>query len=372
MRCHGSASLHDLFGDLVAFRNLEIADERFSRYAEIARALNLSPLAPPRKCDPTYGWVVARLLREARALAPSRPPIERVLFIGDTAFNDGAAFASIADAGGWPGVAFIGCETQEAEKLSETRYGDRLIFHANRWGFLPTMDRHCAERGFPIDGRTAVVFDIDKTTLGARGRNDKAIDAARVAAALRTACELLGDCFDKRTFETAYAEFGREPYIGFTRDNQDVLVYLCLVAAAGTFRIPALAAEILSGHADFLTFLTSIDPSGLPSRLRDEHALVRSCVQHGDATPFKSFRRNEYRETVARMKGAADPLVAPILESEIVITEEVLRVARMWSERGAVLIGLSDKPDEACYPPANSDEGPSVPLHKTPARVFGP
>ena len=284
MKCHGFASLHDLLGDFVAFRNLDAADLRLPRYADIAPSLGLSASSPPRKCDPTYGWVVARLLREARALEPSRPPIERLMFVGDTLFNDGAAFTSIADAGGWTGVAFIGRDAEGPRELVETRYGDRLVLQANRWEALLSIDGYCADRAFPVDDRTAIVFDIDKTTLGARGRNDTSIDQARVAAAQRTAVDLLGEAFDASAFEMAYTKLGEETYVGFTRDNQDVLVYLCLIVAAGILGGETLGEWIVSRRlVDFPSFLAWVDQASmdLPARLREEHVRVRACVARG-------------------------------------------------------------------------------------------
>ena len=42
--------------------------------------------------------------------------------------------------------------------------------------------------------------------------------------------------------------------------------------------------------------------------------------------------------------------VPELLDSEIVITQEVREVALRWKKEGALLFGLSDKPDEASFP----------------------
>jgi hypothetical protein len=39
-----------------------------------------------------------------------------------------------------------------------------------------------------------------------------------------------------------------------------------------------------------------------------------------------------------------------MLEEELLITQEVRAVALDWREQGALLFGLSDKPDEASLP----------------------
>ncbi|MBS3785148.1 MAG: hypothetical protein KGY78_11970, partial [Anaerolineae bacterium] len=47
-----------------------------------------------------------------------------------------------------------------------------------------------------------------------------------------------------------------------------------------------------------------------------------------------------------------------LLAKEIVITQEVREAALRWKARGALLFGLSDKPDEASIPtPALASEG---------------
>jgi hypothetical protein len=45
-----------------------------------------------------------------------------------------------------------------------------------------------------------------------------------------------------------------------------------------------------------------------------------------------------------------DASAARLLEQEIVITQEVRHWVLRWRERGALLFGLSDKPDEASVP----------------------
>ena len=95
-------------------------------------------------------------------------------------------------------------------------------------------------------------------------------------------------------------------------------------------------------------------------------------VQLGDPTPFKAFRYNEYRTTVERMGTArAGLLPAQLLDGEIVITQEVREMALAWREQGALLFGLSDKPDEASIPqPDLAGEG-YVPIHRVETHSVG-
>jgi hypothetical protein len=91
--------------------------------------------------------------------------------------------------------------------------------------------------------------------------------------------------------------------------------------------------------------------AALDPRLRPIHAEILSNVLAGDPTPFKTFRRNEYRATITRLGCLPDdsPLEA-LLSGEILITQEVRRAALAWRSQGATLFGLSDKPDEAALP----------------------
>jgi hypothetical protein len=60
-----------------------------------------------------------------------------------------------------------------------------------------------------------------------------------------------------------------------------------------------------------------------------------------------------------------------LLADEIVITQEVREMALRWKERGALLFGLSDKPDEASLPsPALAVQG-HLPIHRVQAWAVG-
>ena len=44
---------------------------------------------------------------------------------------------------------------------------------------------------------------------------------------------------------------------------------------------------------------------------------------------------------------------------------------KLWRDRGALLFGLSDKPDEASFPTPDLEAEGYLPLHKTRALVVG-
>ena len=61
--------------------------------------------------------------------------------------------------------------------------------------------------------------------------------------------------------------------------------------------------------------------------------------------------------------------VKKLLEKEIVITHEVMQNALRYSDKGALLFGLSDKPDEASLP---GDNLPGrLPIHQLETHVVG-
>jgi hypothetical protein len=106
--------------------------------------------------------------------------------------------------------------------------------------------------------------------------------------------------------------------------------------------------------------------------LGEVHRGIYACVLQGDPTPFKPFRRNEYRQTVGRMGHLDDATpLDQLLAEEIVITQEVRLMAREWRERGALLFGLSDKPDEASIPTPELAAIGYQPIHRTATHVVG-
>jgi hypothetical protein len=97
------------------------------------------------------------------------------------------------------------------------------------------------------------------------------------------------------------------------------------------------------------------------------HQSFAELADAGDPTPFKSFRRREFAETVALMGHMPDDTPAEVLlQEEIVITGEVWEALAGWRARGALLFGLSDKPDEAALPADGS-----MPLHRIRTHIVG-
>lgn len=354
MKIYGRTSVHEFLGDLVVYRNLAPADPRLPPLAEVRGHVGLPEGVIPRKSQPEYARVMVYLLRQARKLDTPGAPIERLVYVGDTRMNDGTAFANLCRAGDWPGLAFIGSEKGDPAQVEVVEQEEGTLYLANRWAALPDFDRFCRERGFPLDERTAVIVDLDKTALGARGRNDHVIDRARVEAVRRTVGDLLGEGFDPDGFQTAYDRLNQVEFHPFTADNQDYLAYVCLILGSGLYQLEPLVAEVHAGRmTTFDQFIAEVNDRAeeLPADLRHIHSSVYTLAQQGDPTPFKAFRYNEFQTTVGRMGHLDnDASVAELLQEEIVITQEVRETALKWRAQGALLFGLSDKPDEASVP----------------------
>lgn len=362
----GVTTLSEFLDDCVVYRNLEPACENLQGLRDLWPQLGLDTYRVPRKTEPLYAQLLAMILRSARAL-DSNVPLRNLLFIGDTAHNDGTAFRNLKAATGWPGYAFIGRDTP-AEPPRVKMDGDWYV--ANRWGFLPAFLDFVQDNGISLDAGTAVVIDLDKTSLGARGRNDKVIDRARVDGVERTVSGLLASRFDPKAFVVAYDELNQSEYHPFTSDNQDYLAYICLMLGAGLWPLAGLVDRVRQGRfGSFHDFIVDVDAR------RDEvsaagllpiHEDVWANVQAGDPTPFKAFRYNEYLTTVACFGDLPGAEVGEALAQRIVITQEVREAAQRASEAGALCFGVSDKPDEASLPRPGQEAVGYLALHRLP------
>jgi len=370
----GLTSLYESLGDWVVYRNLVPADPRLPALADLRQRLHLPGTYAPRKAEPAYGHALAHLLRHARWLAMPRANVRRLVYVGDTWMNDGTAFRNLCAAGGWPGWAFVGRDALDQPPAVRVDSEGRL-YEANRWAALAGFLGFLEEEGFPLDETTAMVIDVDKTFIGARGRNDRLIDEARLEAVHGTVATLLGSSFDTLAFHTAYDELKQAPYHPFTADNQDYLAYICLMLGAGLFELPDLVQAIRGGQmAHFHDFIAEVDRrrADLASTgLAPVHDDVWRNVQAGDATPFKAFRYNEYLSTARRFGDCPGATAEQALNQRIVITEEVRQAAATLGQCGAVVLGVSDKPDEASLPNASQAAAGMRPLHRLETLAIG-
>jgi hypothetical protein len=375
MKYYGQASISDFLGDNVVYRNLVPMDGRLPALDQLRDVVGMPAGKTPRKTSHEYAAVLSRLLRTARELGARGSPIRRVIFIGDTRLNDSTAFRNICRAGNWPGLAFIGAEDSLSPKVEVEEHGAVAIMYANRWSLIDEFVDFCLQRSFLFDENTAVLLDLDKTTLGARGRNDQVINQARVLAAAQTLAQFLGERFDLESFRATYDHFNQTHFHPFTTDNQDYLVYVCLMVEYGLYTCHGLECAIDNEIiTEFDSFLTHVNHRSveLPTELRKVHRDFLERVRSGDPTPFKTFRQAEYRATADRMGRLKESVpVEERLTKEIVLTQEVRKQALSWRESGALLFGLSDKPDEASIPPAELALEGYLPIHRMTMAVVG-
>jgi len=360
--------LSDLIGDRIVYRNLIPSDPGLPPLADVWETIGMEDFRVPRKTEPPYAAMIVYLLnvaQEQRGL----PPLRDLLFIGDTAMNDGTAARNIGEH--LPLRGFIGADRLQAE--AEITYDGRIMI-ANRWRLLDEWVEWAQQEGIHCDERTAVLMDIDKTFIGARGRNDKVIDAVRVSAVKQTVEDALGGAFDEARFRAVYDKLVQPEYHAVTADNQDYLAYISLMVMGDVFPAKEFWAELESGRmTGFLQFVTLCDSrhDRMEPGLAAAHAEVVGNVRKGDPTPFKSFRNREYFATVAQMDNLPDDAGRDeILKTDIVITQEVCDTVQSLIDRGALTFGLSDKPDEASKPPAQAAEGAQA-IHQVQMKVLG-
>lgn len=371
----GRARLADFCENWVVYRNLEPLDKRLAGLKSSYYDMELRTDQIPRKQDYPYAKAATWFLRQMQILRGVKMPISELLFIGDTFFNDSQAYKNIRKFSGCQGSCFIGAERLEQEPSFSVDADN--VYSANRWEALTDWVRWVKELGLHLDQRTAVIIDIDKTALGAKGRNDKVIDRARLAGIFRTMDAVLGAAFDQPAFEQHYAELNRAKYHLLTADNQDYLAYICLVTNTNLISVGEVISEVESKSLDdFEQFIRWVDSRmminpAVGEVLREVHEAVNGSVRNGDPTPFKRFRRQEFISTIEHMGNMPDTAsVAELLQEEITITEEVFELAEWLKQRNCILLCLSDKPDEASMPHVRvSPDLP--PLHKAETHRVG-
>ncbi len=356
-------TIADYLGDHVVYRNLRPADPSLPGLEELWREAGLESCRVPRKTEPAYAVVVLRLL-EATQSRRGGAPLRNILFIGDMPLSDVAAARNLASH--LPLRGFIGadrlCEPPETKVEGDLTFG-------NRWGqLLDWLDRTGREH-FEINEHTAVLVDIDKTYIGARGRNDRVIDQARLDAVRLTVEETLTGTFEEEAFRAVYGQLYQPKYHFLTADNQDYLAYISLMVMGNVIPSEEFWTALQDGHLkDFDGFVALCERrrARMPEGLAMVHQEVMENLQRGDPTPFKSFRYREFLTTVARMDCLPDETpCAEILANEIVITQEVSQAMALLAERGALLFATSDKPDEASNPPASFPVGDKAqPIHR--------
>jgi len=363
----GRASISDLLDDFVVFRSLRPMDARMARSGACQRFA-------PRKGTETHARIIAEILRTAWHLTHGRGEPAQLFYLGDTMGSDIRTFRRLCQITGWSGQGLI-VEQRDAPfeiRCDESSDGSNLFLSNNWQAASPTR---LAAEDILIPGKasthTVAVVDIDKTLIGARGRNSAAIDRARIRAVRDVAASIVVDRANATLLEAYVRKLDHPAWHPLTADNQDAVAYIALLAASNAVPPDELSAWKGSDRGGFMAFLDSVD-----ARVRSDttlaplHEEVRGKVERGDPTVFPAFRRFEYRATCAAFASLSDS--APpeeMLDQEIVMTGEVWQTVREWRQQGVVVLGLSDKPDEACLPAEDDTEAGALPLHRIPLHI---
>ena len=374
MKTYGRGAISDFLDDHVLYRNLIPCKDGLPGLPELRGSRGIDPATTPRKTTVDYARVIHAVLNAAQEQR-SATQLTRLVYVGDTRMNDGTAFSNIAEVSGWPGMAFIGSEKIGPLNYTKEELPVGNIYSATRWTALDRFHKSLAKHDFAVDENTAVLIDMDKTALGARGRNDGRIDEARLDAARLTAEGILGADNDKAAFQKMYDTLNQPEFHPLTADNQDYLVYVCLTLSGSWINMDQLLEWYYGKQVtSFPQFVSKAEEAkaDFPANLREMHEIFHESYTEGDPTPFKAFRHSEYLATLARMGQLPDDtLPEEMIQNEIVMTQEVYDTAMGWKAQGALLFGISDKPDEASLPSAAQAAQGMHPIHETETHILG-
>lgn len=376
MSVSGKLKISDIFENRIIYRRLEPLDKKLAGLKKAGGKMQLMNDRIPRKDEEDYARASMWFLNQAQKLRKVSTPIKELVYIGDSLYSDGTAYQNLRQLSQWSGSSFIGHDDLSAKPSADIDVESGL-YMANRWSGLASWAAWTLGNGLQLDESTAVVIDIDKTLIGARGRNDHVIDQARLEGIYRTMDAVLGNSFDRAAFERQYAELNQAEYHPITADNQDYLAYICLVLNAKLLQLDEVIGEVQENRIDnfeqFARWVNTrlmINPMG-GERLRQVHEAIMMSFLAGDPTPFKRLRQEEFRMTLERMGNVADEQdVSDYLQDEITITREVVDISQWLIGRGCLTLCMSDKPDESACPDRNAAEE-FLPIHQVATHCVG-
>jgi len=364
----GKTSIQEILGENILYRDLNPVSPQFPPFDEIRRKLGLEQSFPPRKVSPDYARIILEYLKIKDLNLP-----QQILFLGDTPGNDGAVVRNLQQLSNRPVFGFIG---KDVPAETGTLSPDPPIFLANRWELIPEFFAHIRTLGFRWDRETAVLVDMDKTLIGARGRNDSVIDQARMEGVKKLIRETLNKQWQEDHFLLIYKTFNEPAYHFLTEDNQDYLAFICLMILAGVWSFEELIEQLIqkkiTSFQEFLNrtaFLLQHRPMPVVAPFFEE---VFLATVKGDPTPFKSFRRMEYLATIERLDCLQSEYPAEILQSEITLTQEIVEIISFLKEKQfGPFWCISDKPPESTFPTDDQKQKGYLPLHQKPMKIVG-
>ncbi len=330
--------LSDIFGNYIVFRELNPADKNLPQFSEIKTAHSLTKL--PRKKDEEYAKALYYIFSKAK-------DFNKVFYIGDTLMSDASVIKNFLK---FPEIETFGIITREGE-IGKFEFRENFLL-SGRWADLEKAFSVCEEKVFRADERTVLIIDIDKTAIGARGRNDKAIDKARLDAIRELAEEIFGK-IDEEKFSKAYQIANKKEFFYITEDNQDIVYLLSFFVYEGTVSEDELSGKKFENAKELIEKVSVRNPV-----LKKYAETILKNIEGKNPTAFPEFRKKEFLKTIARADFLPDKTpVAELLSEEITITGEVYRLALKLKKRGVLVFGVSDKPALSTMP----QEGSSLP-----------
>ncbi len=346
-------------------------DKRIPGLQEIWKELGLRSNRTPRKAkDPEYVRVVLHFLERIQAVR-GQQPLARLIYLGNRQARDQATLAHLEQHCPWELATWL-CEEDAEVASNSTQHGPHML--SNRWEAIVDFAAFLQSRNMALNAQTAIVVDMDKTIIAARGRNSDALNRSRVEGVKLMVQETLGDSFEEPRFQAVYGELNQPKYHFFTEDNQDYVTYIALMASALVYPVEDLLEDVAYGKvSSFGGILEIVDHRLTDPRLKIIHEEVWTNFLLGDPTVFKSFRGKQYESILARIDGTPEAELdeETLLREKIVITREVLDFLRLARERGALLFLISDRPDETMVPDEALARQGHLPIHRLPIMVVG-
>ncbi|HZJ12339.1 MAG TPA: hypothetical protein VFD26_06765 [Methyloceanibacter sp.] len=330
----------DLFGSAIVLRDMNprggvLAGAAAMRGDTVRRAA-----WPPRKRDAGYADALLGLIE--RHGEPGG-----IVYVGDSLLQDGAAIRGLRRAGP-PGRVwgFLCCPGVLPAEQGETADG---IFLGSEWGSLSAFVESAQEDGLRFGPDIWVLFDLDHTVYGAKGRNDEPLERARSEAVCTyVKSKIPAASFELTRAKRLYSEFEQDRYRDLTQDNLDyvvvlVLAVLCGLADIGAVREYARLAD--SGIALVIERILSrvslrADLKASPEALTALEGARLGAVA-GNPTPCKEVRRHECLATAEAMLSGADDA------ERICLNREVVDLLDAVVSAGAQVLAVSDRPVEA-------------------------
>ncbi len=338
--------LSDFFESNIVFRELEPVNKNLPGFSALKGKLGLRVL--PRKKDKAYVKVLSEMFR-------AKGNFTKILYIGDTLMSDLSVINNFAESGMFKTMGIITREG-EADGFEEN---ENYIFSGS-WANLPDVLVHIENKVFNVDKNTVVIIDIDKTAIGARGRNEKAIDRARMDAIFMLAKKAFNDVSMER-FLSVYNVINKREFFFITEDNQDFVSILSILVYGGALNL-----------ADFhnaQNVLGLLAMAEMENPVLEYIETVIKNVKVQNPTAFPQFRKAEFEKTIERMDFLPEKTpVETLLSEEIMITGEVYDTAIYLRSKGAFVFGVSDKPALSSIP----QEGSILPsIYEKEMKIYG-